>query len=220
MRLTATVTDAPAPAMCLSPDIEQTRFSIACRAKVPAGSTAEGTCPAKASGNRRDCDKDLIFASDGSTAIAAFWRALAGSQLPSASSYGGTTTPQLWNRGDDLGLPALFKDRDTIKRSLKARSDTMPRAPQRSAPSAPVPIEGTGASGCASVARRKEYRPERAAPAKMIAYSQLDLCLSSKDVIEFMRVDGATCSLPRKCHPAHRWSEQEGRVRVGRGLSI
>ncbi len=96
----------------------------------------------------------------------------------------------------------------------------MRRAPQRSAPSAPVPIDGTGASGCALVARRKDYRPERAAPAKMIGNSQLDLCLPSAVVIDFMRVDDAMCSLPRKCHPAHRWSEQGSRVRVGRRLSI
>lgn len=96
----------------------------------------------------------------------------------------------------------------------------MRRAPQRSAPLAPVPIDGTGASGCALVARRKEYRPERATPAKMIAYLQLDLCLPSAVVIDFMRVDDAMCSLPRKRHPAHRWSEQGGRVRDGRGLSI
>lgn len=145
---------------------------------------------------RRDCDKDLTFASDGSTAVDAFWNALAGPQLPSTCNRG--TTPQLWNRGDDPGLPALFKDRDTIKRSPKARSDSMRRAPQRLAPSAPVPIDGTGASGCPSMARRKDYRPERATSAKMIANLQLDLCPPSAVVIDFMRVDDVMCSLPRK----------------------
>lgn len=177
-----------------------------------------GSCYKNLISSRRDCDKDLTFASDGSTAIDAFWKPLVGPQLPSTCNRG--TTPQLWNRGDDPGLPALFKDRDTINRSPKARSDSMRRAPQRSAQWAPVPIDGTGASGCASVARRKDYRPERAAPAKMITNSHLDLCPPSSVVVDFMRVDDAMCSLPKKCHPAHGCSEQGGRVRVGRGLSI
>ena len=169
--------------------------------------------------SRRDCDRDLTFASDGSTAIAAFCEPLAGPQLPS-TSYGGATTPQLWNRGDDPGLPALFKDRDTITRSPKARSDSMRRVPQRSVPLALVPFDGIRAFGCASAAKRKEYRPVRAALATMIAYSELDLCRPSKGVIEFMHVGDATCSLPSQCRPPHRRSEQKRRVRVSRGLFI